>query len=108
MAEGLRVGESVTVEVTRASPFGGVSGGAGASPDAVWVVIGVVVVLALIVIALSKYVNSKQSLSRGDRFLRAFVTAGVFGFCSFLMSGSGFAWVFAVGLFYYDFLIRGK
>ncbi len=113
-AEGLRVGESISVEVTRAGPFGGTSqvvgpsGAGGASPETIFVVIGVIVVLAIISVALSRYVNSRQSLSRGDRFLRAFVTAGVFGFCSFLISGSGFAWIFAVGLFYYDFLVRGR
>ncbi len=44
----------------------------------------------------------------GKRLAKSVAIAAVLGFASFLLSGNGLSWVLAVGVFYYDFMVRGQ
>jgi hypothetical protein len=43
----------------------------------------------------------------GRRFLKSLGLAALFGFASFLLSGSELSWILATGIFYYEFVVKG-
>ena len=41
-----------------------------------------------------------------NRFVKSLVFSAVLGFASFLLSAHPLSWVLAIGVFYYDFMVR--
>lgn len=153
MAEAIGVGESVTVEVTRANPISNLfnnpapavttSAPAAASASSaaatsatqfpiemVFIVIGVIVAAAFILLAFKKYrsgdlelpkrytnikfpdsrsISSEEfSLSLKNKWVRAFLFSFIVGFVGMVFSGTGIVWALAVVVFYYEFFVKGK
>jgi hypothetical protein len=134
MAEPIGIGESVTVEVTRASPFSGVasavtSTGASASQfpmEYMVVIFGAVVAIAFVFLALRKHSMLKRGFSprklrmrmveaehsiknlsgRRGRLLRSMGIAGAIGFAGIVLTGTGVVWALAAVVFYYEFFLK--
>jgi len=107
MAEGLRVGESVSVEIVRASPFQSV----GLPPDFFFVVLGLMVAGAFIFFAMKRSRNAgmpPSGVNRKARILRAIVVSAAFGFLTFIFSGRDESWILAAMIFYSEYFVRGR
>lgn len=107
MAEGLRVGESVSVEIVRASPFQN----AGFPPDYFFIILGLIVAGAFIFFAVKRSRKSgmpPSGMDRKRRIFRSFIISAAFGFLTFIFSGREESWILAVLIFYSEYFVRGR
>jgi hypothetical protein len=105
MAESLSIGESVSVEVVRASPFSS----ANVPPESFFVVLGIIVAAAFIILALKKSRKAgvePSGKNRKRRLLRSILVSAAFGFFTFMVSGDTLSWLLAVLIFYYEYSIK--
>lgn len=135
MTESLGVGESVTVEVTRASPFSNVASAVTSTSatapqipgEYIVVIMGALVAIAFIFLAFRKHSKLKHDFSsrkfrlnmaetehslermahRKNRFVRSFGLAAIIGFVGIVLTGTGIVWALAAVVFYYEFFVRG-
>lgn len=107
MAEGLRVGESVSVEVVRASPFQNV----GFPPDYFFIVLGLIIAGAFIFFAVKRSRKAgmpSSGVNRKRRIFNAVLVSAAFGFLTFMFSGRDESWILAVLVFYSEYFVRGR
>ena len=107
MAEGLRVGESVSVEIVRASPFQNV----GFPPDFFFIILGLIIAGAFIFFAVKRSRKAgmpSSGMDRKKRIFRAALISAAFGFLTFMFSGRGESWILAAMIFYSEYFIRGR
>lgn len=117
-AEGVGVSDSVSVEVTRAGGFGGpvnIPTGGAAVPlpanETLIIFFGVVIGLALVGLAVRRYMRSTGAItgpSRRDDFLKSIGISLVVGFAGFLLSASPLSWLLTAGVFYHQYFIKRK
>ena len=119
MAEAIGVTDTVTVEVVRASPFGGAPavGGGGAAtaalpPEYIFIAIGAVVAIAFVFFGVRRYMGvSKQTYRtvtpvQRRSLPRSVGIAALFGFVGFLLSASPLSWILATGIFYHQYVMK--
>ncbi len=113
MAESIGIGESVTVEVTRANAvnFPTISAQPLAATETVIIFVGVIIGLGLVALAVRRYMRQTGAVSgpsrRGD-VLRSLGVAALVGFVGFLLSASPLSWVLSAGVFYHQLFVRSK
>jgi hypothetical protein len=120
MGESIGVGDSVTVEVTRASGSVSPSGPLEslALPSIpfgeIMIAAGVVVAGLFLFMALRKRrgLHRRYGVHGGgfahSRLLRSIGIAALFGFVGLVLSGSPISWVLSAAIFYYEFFMRGR
>jgi len=108
MAESIGIGESVTVEVTRANAF---SLPSAAGTETIIIFFGVIVALALAGLAARRYMRRTGAVSgpsrRGD-LLKSVGIAFAVGFAGFMLSASPLSWLLSAGVFYHQFFVKRK
>lgn len=133
MVESLSVGESVTVEVTRASPFSNAASTVTSAVSApqipgeyLVVFFGAIVAIAFVLLAVRKHLKLTRSnfspkkvglrISRTERMieksfrwgnlLKAVGISASIGIVGMMLTGTGFMWALAAVFFYREFLLR--
>lgn len=109
MAETIGLGDSVSVEVTRAGGFKTVVAGPGAStasPESAFIILGVLIVVAVLCYFLWRRMSRSSPRSKGVALFRSIGIASIVGFAGFMVSASPASWVLAAGVFFHQFFVK--
>lgn len=111
MAESFGIGESVTVEVTRAGGlrFDTTGSAALGAFETLAIFVGIVAVLAVVGFLVRRHMRQTGAVrgpSRRNDLVRSLAISAVMGFAGFLLSASPYSWVLSAGIFYHQFFYK--